>query len=108
MQSPPLILLAGDCTGSAYVFAPQRPSGPDPDPDSSPSPTNTIPLYDLAFEIECGATVGSAAVSSTDDGSGDVHLYVPAYELNKVHVFRLSDLEAKSHIKQTGGKGSGR
>lgn len=28
--------------------------------------------------------VGSAAVQPAQDGTGDVNLYVPAYELNKV------------------------
>eukprot|EP00981_Chlorochromonas_danica_P013103 scaffold5806_cov171-Ochromonas_danica.AAC.1 len=75
-QSPPLILLAGDCTGSAYLFAPVHSK-------EEVRTSEGIPRYELAFEIECGATVGSAAVSSVSDGSGDVHLYIPAYELNK-------------------------
>eukprot|EP01038_Epipyxis_sp_PR26KG_P014638 gene14638-19661_t len=85
-QSPPLILLAGDCTGSAYIFAPSPTTT-----ESSDGVKEPIPQYELAYEIECGATVGSAAVTSTNDGSGDVNLYIPSYELNKVHVFRLSE-----------------
>lgn len=69
--------MAGDCTGSAYVFAPmESPQGNTAD--------SAIPRYELAFEVECGATVGSAAVTSVKDGSGDVNLFIPAYELNKV------------------------
>lgn len=55
---------------------------------------NAFPMYELAFEIECGATVGSAAVAEANDGSGDAFLYIPSYELNKVHVFRLSQNKA--------------
>lgn len=87
ISSPPLILIAGDCTGSAYVFTPRDSTSP-----SSSSESPDVPRYDLAFEIECGATVGSAAIGLTKDKSGDLNLYIPAYELNKVHVFRLSDL----------------
>ena len=43
-----------------------------------------VPNYELAFEIQCGATVGSAAVAAIPDGSGDVEIFVPSYEVNKV------------------------
>lgn len=99
-----MILLAGDCTGSAYLFAPQPPttsSSPSSFADSTTEPNNnsnsnkkssSIPRYELAFEVECGATVGSAAVSAIQDGSGDVNLFIPAYELNKVcSLFSLHD-----------------
>jgi len=50
-QSPPLILVAGDCTGSAYIFTPSADM-------PSTFPSQKTPLkYKLAFEIECGATV---------------------------------------------------
>mmetsp|Transcript_7011 Transcript_7011/g.15577 ORF Transcript_7011/g.15577 Transcript_7011/m.15577 type:complete len:327 (+) Transcript_7011:96-1076(+) len=129
-HSLPLILIAGDCTGSAYVFAPKKegregsgfsfevgegvgssggtregstvPIGTVLDsataqsilqdsPDSPPSHPSEVPAYELVFEIECGATVGSAAVTAIDDGTGDMNLYIPAYELDIVHVFRLSE-----------------
>jgi hypothetical protein len=90
-EGPPLILLAGDCTGSAYVFSPVA-GTPCADFDSSRS---TVPPYELAFEVQCGATVGSASVTAADDGSGDVDVYIPSYELNKVHVFRMSDRGGK-------------
>lgn len=48
----PLILLAGDCTGSAYIFSPCNSSYHD-----NNSMSENIPEYDLAFEVECGATV---------------------------------------------------
>lgn len=73
----PFILLAGDCTGSAYIFSPklqietpginqlpvENTSGINQLPVEIRSPTgrdvgnNTCPGYELAFEIECGATV---------------------------------------------------
>ena len=43
-----------------------------------------VPNYELAFEIQCGSTVGSAAVAAIPDGSGDVEIFVPSYELSKV------------------------
>jgi len=85
-QAPPLILLAGDCTGSAYVFAPRL-----EDTNIEEVIDITIPNYELAFEIQCGATVGSAAVGTIPDGTGDVEIFVPSYEANKVHIFRLTD-----------------
>ena len=45
-----------------------------------------VPNYELAFEIQCGATVGSAAVAAIPDGSGDIEIFVPSYELNKVSI----------------------
>jgi hypothetical protein len=88
-----MILLAGDCTGSAYIFSPSL---------SFINGDKTVgeDSYQFAFEIECGATVsllrfklmrllnlsqvGSAAFASSNDGSGCINLYVPSYELNKV------------------------
>ncbi len=63
-----MILLAGDCTGSAYIFAPQDEDilsntdhNSNIDTDISKIETNhnkdSIPRYELAFEVECGATV---------------------------------------------------
>jgi len=78
-KGSPLIILAGDCTGSAYIFSPINKNNCNKQSD--------IPEYELAFEVECGATVGSVAVSENSEGSLD--LFVPSYELNKVHVFRL-------------------
>ena len=49
-----------------------------------------VPNYELAFEIQCGATVGSAAVAAIPDGSGDVEIFVPSYEVNKVSNVRSS------------------
>lgn len=120
-----MILIAGDCTGSAYIFAPKHwkreefrleESYQESDyvrshynsaiasiallGDSSSSSLDRmraeeeeedLPAYELLFEIEVGATVGSAALSIVTDGSGDVILYVPAYELNRIHVYRLSE-----------------
>lgn len=102
-----MILLAGDCTGSAYIFAPQL----DEKQSRTDKESRTTSKYNLAFEIECGSTVcftlltksalfsslqydlyflgvqvGSAAVSSVNDGTGDVNIYVPSYELNKVRL----------------------
>jgi hypothetical protein len=109
-SSAPMILLAGDCTGSAYLFAPssnEKKQNKDDD---------TLPTYDLVFEVECGATVGSAAINPLKgiifhinkfillllllDGSGDVEIFVPSYELNRVHVFRLSSDNEKSIHEQ--------
>ena len=87
-NAPPLILLAGDCTGSAYIFSPVDRAGSGAGGEDA-AETSLAP-YELAFEIECGATVGSAAVLPTDDASGDVEIFVPSYELNRVHAFRLS------------------
>ena len=50
----------------------------------------TLPMYKLAFEIECGSTVGSAAVAALNDGSGDVELYIPSYEFNQVLCMQVS------------------
>ena len=95
-RAAPLILLAGDCTGSAYIFAPT-----DRETGSREAGIHAggkhklkgcdrhMPTYELAFEVECGATVGSAAVMPTNDSSGDVEIFVPSYELNRVHAFRL-------------------
>jgi len=83
-RGPPLILLSGDCTGSAYIFAPR-------DGDSGgASRGSSVPTYDMAFEIQCGATVGSAAAAAALDGSGGVDIFIPSYELNKIHKFRLA------------------
>ena len=38
--------------------------------------------------------VGSAAVRALKDGSGDVEIYVPSYELSQVNIFRLSNCES--------------
>lgn len=106
-HAAPLILLAGDCTGSAYIFSPRSVSGHanqktygDNGDHAKASLTataaadtndSTMASYQLAFEIECGATVGSAAVLPVADGSGDVEVFVPSYELSKVHAFRLHE-----------------
>lgn len=150
----PLILLAGDCTGSAYIFTPRTARTVEPlsltvskpsssirtmSPSLSPPPeiqqtgvssesiqhsernrssadsgsSNThsnnsfndlnffngkqekmevvstcailSPVYDLAFEVECGATVGSAAAAPATDGTNSVDIFLPSYELNQVH-----------------------
>lgn len=96
-REAPLILLAGDCTGSAYIFAP---TASERETDSREGGQGGgkhrlgyerhMPRYELAFEVECGATVGSAAVMPTNDNSGDVEIFVPSYELSKVHAFRLT------------------
>ncbi len=89
-RGPPLILLAGDCTGSAYIFSPHdntHRQGQEQVP--SVGEREALPEYELAFEVQCGATVGSAAVSDVGDGTGDVEIVVPSYELNKVHLYRL-------------------
>jgi hypothetical protein len=55
-----LILLAGDCTGSAYLFAPRSPSSTATSQhhhNNNNKSQQDIPSYELAFEIECGATV---------------------------------------------------
>ena len=96
-QAPPLILLAGDCTGSAYVFAPRLTSemkanlerinskhSEGEDTQADLESVMDVPNYELAFEIQCGSTVGSAAVAAIPDGSGDVEIFVPSYELSKV------------------------
>ena len=49
----------------------------------------------MSFEIQCGATVGSAAVAASLDGSGAVDIFIPSYELNKIHKFRLSHSHAR-------------
>ena len=121
---PPLILLSGDCTGSAYIFAPKPPAthakhsaaskdlAEDPKNDDatlvvgeivaaavdtassgvnvSAARRSPLPTYEMSFEIQCGATVGSAAVAASLDGSGAVDIFIPSYELNKIHKFRLS------------------
>lgn len=97
-QAPPLILLAGDCTGSAYIFAPafSKPTEQNSEnvEDSIVQKNRTfLPSYELAFEVECGGTVGSAAVATLEDGSGDVEVFIPSYELNKVHAFRLREMQ---------------
>lgn len=30
-------------------------------------------------------------IGTIPDGSGDVEIFVPSYEANKVHIFRLTD-----------------
>ena len=94
LSAPPLILLSGDCTGSAYIFAPRNVVASDAnvdttastttavDDDGSPGPSpgsvispgpggvsSSVPPYEMVFEIQCGATVGSAAVAAALDGS---------------------------------------
>ena len=95
LTAPPLILLSGDCTGSAYIFAPRNIAAASDantdttastttavDDDGSPSPSSgsvisprpggvssSVPPYEMVFEIQCGATVGSAAVAAALDGS---------------------------------------
>ena len=87
-QTPPLILLAGDCTGSAYIFSPGSTSQEE---YANVVGSGGLPPYELAFEVECGATVGSACVSASADSSGDVDVFIPSYELNQIHVYRLSE-----------------
>ena len=101
LTAAPLILLSGDCTGSAYIFAPRNmppannnnnnnnnpaatatatttdgaaaativegDTSQPPGPSSSPG--SSVPPYEMVFEIQCGATVGSAAVAAALDGS---------------------------------------
>ena len=72
----PLILVAGDCTGSAYIFTPRSSSDTNTHTVNAATPstnsksegstatgsadrTRNEPMYDLAFEIECGATVSN-------------------------------------------------
>jgi hypothetical protein len=101
-QTPPLILLAGDCTGSAYIFSPLK---KDMAEEGEMSAAGQLPDYELAFEVECGATVGSACVAAAADGSGDVDVYVPSYELNQLHAYRLSDQgsrEVEGNVDETG------
>jgi hypothetical protein len=104
-SSQPIIMLAGDCTGSAYIFTPSTNKQVDGGNDHSfSSPTSSlVPEYDLAFEVEVGATVrsfpclnvdfwlkimlhtlqvGSLAHQTNADSSIDI--FVPGYELNKV------------------------
>ena len=100
LNAPPLILLSGDCTGSAYIFAPTdmlpanaintasvstddavdgAPTATTadstiiPDPGPSPRSSSSVPPYEMVFEIQCGATVGSAAVAAALDGSVGIH-----------------------------------
>lgn len=56
---------------------------------------NILSLFLLTFVYFCVSQVGSAAMSAVGDDSGDVNLYIPAYELNKIHVFRLSDVDRR-------------
>ena len=58
-------------------------------------PVTKAPLYDLTFEVECGATVGSAATSPASDGSDAVDIFLPSYELNQVHALRLSATDSE-------------
>ena len=53
-----------------------------------------LPLYEMMFEIESGATVGSAAVSTINDKSGDLELFIPSYEFNEINVYKLSSIDA--------------
>ena len=98
LNAPPLILLSGDCTGSAYIFAPTdmlpanaintanvstdavsdgAPAASTTDstisPDPGPRSSSSVPPYEMVFEIQCGATVGSAAVAAALDGSVGNH-----------------------------------
>ena len=99
-QAPPLILLAGDCTGSAYVFAPRLTkamktnleNGKRYNDEQGEGCSGDVPNYELAFEIQCGATVGSAAVAAIPDGTGDVEIFVPSYEVNKVTCVTIHSL----------------
>ena len=58
-------------------------------PALSPSDRG-LPLYEMIFEIESGATVGSAAVSALNNESGDLELFIPSYEFNEINVYKLS------------------
>lgn len=91
-RGPPLILLSGDCTGSAYIFAPRN-GQEQPQKEQHHNVamgSASVPTYDMAFEIQCGATVGSAAAAAALDGSGGVDIFIPSYELNRIHKFRLA------------------
>lgn len=102
-SNKPMILLAGDCTGSAYIFVPSADNKislsnckkyqieNDDNENLSRNCCNELfPKYELAFEVECGATVGSLAIHRNKDESLD--LYIPSYELNKVSVKLFSFL----------------
>lgn len=67
-----MILVAGDCTGSAYLFAPKTASPTLVTPQTqaliqattqgqaqgqSAEVASGVPQYELLYEIECGATV---------------------------------------------------
>jgi hypothetical protein len=58
-----MILLAGDCTGSAYIFTPSTETigGTGAIETADCGTEHPLPQYDLAFEIECGATVSTSA-----------------------------------------------
>ncbi|GMH81738.1 hypothetical protein TrST_g11959 [Triparma strigata] len=77
---PPHIALSGDGSESAYIFR----------PDVGGS-------YSLMCEIDCGATVGSLAVSYTrfcgGGKEGYAKLFIAAYERDKVFVFSFDPLE---------------
>ena len=49
--------MAGDCTGSAYIFSPSEEGSRNEERDVSVDDDNSLLSYKLAFEIECGATV---------------------------------------------------
>ena len=87
-SSAPMILLAGDCTGSAYLFAPsiqQQENSPTSsnrnvnDNTKTNSDDTTLPSYDLVFEVECGATVGSAAVNPLKGNITHNNIYHNSY-----------------------------
>ena len=114
-----MILLAGDCTGSAYLFAPSSERLPALHEDDhhehhrehdhnnhhdhvkSKSSQRKgmhrgIPAYELAFEVDCGSTVGSIAVSPGHN-KGEMNVYIPSYEFDKVHVLSLTGLDKWTH-----------
>jgi hypothetical protein len=86
----PLLVVAGDCAESAYLFRPVDTHDPmDPDPST---------CYKLMVEVACEATVGSIGVGyddflATDQESGYAKLYIPCYEKDKIYVFALGSGE---------------
>jgi len=91
----PLIGISGDCAEAAYIFRP-RDIIEKRNTDTFSSPCTGVTAYDLLCEIECGATVGSLAVSysdfcSVEQQSGYAKIFIPCYEKDKILVFALGD-----------------
>mmetsp|Transcript_110113 Transcript_110113/g.307858 ORF Transcript_110113/g.307858 Transcript_110113/m.307858 type:complete len:773 (-) Transcript_110113:37-2355(-) len=91
----PLIVVAGDCAESAYIFRPEK-----VDLGSEAEGVDPEASYKLMCEIKCGATVGSIGVGyenlcSVEQESGYAKLYIPCYEKDKILVFALGSGEGE-------------
>ncbi|GMI52197.1 hypothetical protein ScalyP_jg869 [Parmales sp. scaly parma] len=97
LKSRPYIALAGDGAEAAYIYRPV-PAAAAAAATATETETETSELnYELMAEIECGATVGSLAISHGlfcgKGREGFANVFIACYETNFVQVISLNKLD---------------